>query len=300
MPIYRPALWQPSYGQGYASRKADAANPGLWDGLEFNWHGPLGPTGLAAFDVSGKGSGGTLTNMAPASDWVTTTKGWALDFDGVDEHITTTRLGPAGNQPRTVAGWITSSGTAGRSFVGWGTDVAGEKWAVRLDSGSPRGEHGSGYMRGTATGQDGAWHHGALVFSGGTFANTKLYVDGAEDTIAASAGLTTTINTGTAETIIIGQQVGAAINYWIERMATATVWGRALAAGEIRKSYDDEHAIVRPMQRIGLSAPGVAGPYRALIAETFHTGAAAGEPFAATAVAGEPFHIGPTAGQIDG
>jgi len=68
--IERPALWQPSYGQGYARSQAEAANPGLWTGLIGAWHPPLGPTGLTLFDVSGRGIDGTLTNMAPATDCV--------------------------------------------------------------------------------------------------------------------------------------------------------------------------------------------------------------------------------------
>ncbi len=83
-------------------------------------------------------------------------------------------------------------------------------------------------------------------------------------------------------------------------MAAVGIWNRVLDANEIQQLYQDPHAIVRPVTRTGLSAPGVAGPYRTMIAETFHTGAAAGEPFAAAAAAGESFHTGPTAGQIDG
>jgi len=40
--------------------------------------------GSTAYDKSGKGNDGTLTNMDPGTDWVTDKYGYALDFDGSD------------------------------------------------------------------------------------------------------------------------------------------------------------------------------------------------------------------------
>ena len=55
------------------------------------WCPMLATTGLRLYDRSGKGNRGTLTNMAPASDWVTSkvrnTAGRVLDFDGVDDRV---------------------------------------------------------------------------------------------------------------------------------------------------------------------------------------------------------------------
>jgi hypothetical protein len=47
----------------------------------------FGVTGNTLKDVSGNGNDGTLTNMDAASDWVATSKGLALDFDGSGEHV---------------------------------------------------------------------------------------------------------------------------------------------------------------------------------------------------------------------
>jgi hypothetical protein len=58
-----------------------------WDGLVGLWAPALGPTGNALFDLSGRNNHGTLTNMDPATDWVGSPGGWALDFDGSDGHI---------------------------------------------------------------------------------------------------------------------------------------------------------------------------------------------------------------------
>jgi hypothetical protein len=58
-----------------------------WEGLVGLWAPALGPTGNALFDLSGRNNHGTLTNMDPATDWVGSPYGGALDFDGIDDHI---------------------------------------------------------------------------------------------------------------------------------------------------------------------------------------------------------------------
>lgn len=58
-----------------------------WDGLVGLWVPALGPTGNALFDLSGRNNHGALTNMDPATDWVGSEYGAALDFDGGDDYI---------------------------------------------------------------------------------------------------------------------------------------------------------------------------------------------------------------------
>lgn len=78
---------EPSYKAGYAKNADESENPHLWKGLVGAWMPSLGVTGDTLRDVSGNGNDGTLTNMDAASDWVATSKGWALDFDGSGEHV---------------------------------------------------------------------------------------------------------------------------------------------------------------------------------------------------------------------
>ena len=60
--------------------------PHLWHGLVGWWPMQEGG-GARAFDASGHGNDGTLTNMDPATDWVVTEKGRALDFDGNNDYV---------------------------------------------------------------------------------------------------------------------------------------------------------------------------------------------------------------------
>jgi hypothetical protein len=78
---------EPSYKAGYAKNAVESENPHLWKGLVGAWMPSLGVTGDTLRDVSGNGNDGTLTNMDTATDWVTSEKGLALDFDGSNDQI---------------------------------------------------------------------------------------------------------------------------------------------------------------------------------------------------------------------
>ena len=80
------SLIKPSFSTGYARNASESANPNLWKGLVGAWMPSFGVTGEKLRDVSGNGNDGTLTNMDAASDWVGTSKGLALDFDGSNDY----------------------------------------------------------------------------------------------------------------------------------------------------------------------------------------------------------------------
>ena len=81
------SLLIPSCKSGFARNAAESEYPNLWDGLVGLWAPFLGPTGLTLFDWGGRKNHGMLTNMDPATDWVATEKGWALDVLGATQRI---------------------------------------------------------------------------------------------------------------------------------------------------------------------------------------------------------------------
>ena len=89
--------------------------PHLWRGLAGAWPMQEGG-GVKAFDVSGYGNHGTLTNMDPATDWVVTEKGRALDFDGSNDGVLTSYLLP-NNPCGTFAIWMKSADTTRSSYL---------------------------------------------------------------------------------------------------------------------------------------------------------------------------------------
>jgi len=91
MPLISPAKSsQPSLSAGYAKSASESANPNLWNGLIGAWMPSLGVTGDTLRDVSGNRNHGTIDNIDPATDWVTSEKGLALYFDGVNNRVTST------------------------------------------------------------------------------------------------------------------------------------------------------------------------------------------------------------------
>lgn len=84
------SLITPSYAQGFARSKGEAANPGLWDGLMWAGIPMLGPSGATLYDISGNHQDGVLTNMEIDADWIDDTElGTALNFDGPNEYVDT-------------------------------------------------------------------------------------------------------------------------------------------------------------------------------------------------------------------
>ena len=76
-----------SYANGFAPRDGQPRHPGLWRGCVGAWAPCLGPTGLTLREWSGRGNHGTLTNMAAASDWITSGGRYGIDCDGSDDEV---------------------------------------------------------------------------------------------------------------------------------------------------------------------------------------------------------------------
>lgn len=94
--------WQSGYASPGSTYWSRAAYPELWRGCVGAWCPSLGPTGGTLFDHSGYRNHGTLTNMDPGTDWVVSGRGgYALDFDGVNDHIA------AGNAPIDISNVLT-------------------------------------------------------------------------------------------------------------------------------------------------------------------------------------------------
>jgi len=74
---------RPSFKQGFARSAGESAAPNLWKGLRAAWVPALGPTGGTLFDVSGNKNSGVLTDMDPATDWITENDNHVLDMDGL-------------------------------------------------------------------------------------------------------------------------------------------------------------------------------------------------------------------------
>lgn len=77
-------------------------------------------SGTTAYDATGSYNG-TLTNMAPASDWVAGKFGNALDFDGSNDYVQTT-ASIKSQSNYTVAAWVKLRDVANPQIILWQGD----------------------------------------------------------------------------------------------------------------------------------------------------------------------------------
>jgi hypothetical protein len=126
----------PSYKAGYAKSASESAHPNLWDGLVGAWMPSLGVTGDTLRDVSGNGNHGTLTNMDAATDWVATSKGLALDFDGVNDYVESQdSIDAMGSSPRTLSSSFEIRSTANQTIAGFGNPSASQWFYILIFQG---------------------------------------------------------------------------------------------------------------------------------------------------------------------
>ncbi len=242
---HRPHI--PSYSQGFASHAGESENPGLWRGLAGLWMPSLGPTGVTLRDWSGYGNHGTLTNMDPATDWVATEKGWALNFagPGQNEYVAATTsdvLAPTSGV--TCSAWVRLE-TAGDPYGGiihgpHDGDSSSYIMGVHNDR-KPYFTFREGASWNTiyadAAVTLGEWFHVAGTWDG---AGDVIYINGA---LQADTDTGTSINYGAQnQPLTLGKYTTGESDGDI---ISAAVWDRALTPNEIQQLYIDPHALVR-------------------------------------------------------
>lgn len=253
---------EPSWKGGFARSIGESAFPSLRKGLVGAWIPSLGPTGLTLKDVSGFGNDGVLTNMA-TDDWVVGEKGYALDYDGVDEYVD---LGTSWDKLNGVGAlsfsvWIKSSVASFSGFDGIiGIGDSGDRplWLYGKSTTSSIIWH-SGT---TTTQQDININAGVVVqnvwtcFSG-TWdgVNGTLYQDGQVIGVDTSNG--NVLKTLTNEPRRIGDIGGIAT--FDGEIGSLLIWNRWLSPNEIQKLYIDPMAPFRRRQVFGYVSGATAG-----------------------------------------
>jgi len=236
----------------------------LWDGLVGWW--PLQEGGgSTAFDVSGYGRDGTLTNMDPATDWVVGEKGKALDFDGTNDLVQTT-FSPEGiieedgatgcYQNHTVCGWFRwASGTAEILWT-W-NPVGGSAGGIMvvatgftIYSGNDVAALGILTFGWTP---DTEWHHFAYRKTIRGVAS-ELYLDGTPLSVVADSG---SPNPNPAN-FIIGGRVQAT-TCWTGDLSLFSVYNRVITSSEIAQLYADPWGMGRVRPRVFKAAAAPVG-----------------------------------------
>lgn len=228
---------------------AAAGVPGTTDGLVGHWK--LDESAPAATAVDSVGSNdGTLTNMAPASDWVAGKIGNALDFDGGNDYVDVGSPAALDDLPQlSVSAWINADSTASDGAVatknspGWvfwvGSGGYLEFWA-NFSSGSANRWTGVGLITSGA-----GWQHVVVTYDGtsnGT--GIKFYVDGSETSYNGSTNGTNPRSSDAADNLRIGsQQSGSRFDGQIDDVR---IYDRVLSSAEISEIYNNQ--IPSPLQ----------------------------------------------------
>jgi len=264
------AIWtpqhRPSWKQGFARGPAEARYPGLWKGLVGAWFPSLGPTGLTLRDISGRGNHGTLTSMDPATDWVVTEKGYALDFDGTNDYVNlgVPKVLTAGVATLSCFCWFRTANLAADQRTIWASPtVANNTFGIWMDT----DEGADGWACGvwdsadastiigttTASAIANQFQHVGFTSQQGKVNGQILYVDGSP---VAQANARASLQV--AQVLMLAR-VSNSPNYGAIQVLSADIWDRVLSPNEIQLLYEEPDALVMQRQRVYPAAVAAVG-----------------------------------------
>lgn len=215
------------------------ANTGLLGYWDFN----VGKGGGTAYDRSGNGNNGTLTNMDTAGDWVSGQIGQALDFDGSDDYVSVTAYDTS---RVSVSGWVKATGVGEGDFpriinmagyivtFSFTTNFGHNLNAVAFNS--VRSTTNGIWDSPTSSISQNVWYHVVVTYDSSSTSNApRIYINGvlrAVTTVAAPVG-TQTSNAGTA---YIGN-TSATDRSWQGQIDELRYYNRVLSAEEVARLY---------------------------------------------------------------
>jgi hypothetical protein len=242
----------PSYKSGYAKSASESANPNLWNGLVGAWMPSLGVTGDTLRDVSGNGNHGTLTNMDSATDWVATSKGLALDFDGVNDYVRCSRkINTSIEEHLTIAMWCRFDKMTSTQAIVSTYSNTGQQFEVGRQSGKFSWLQDGNSVDAVSTNSFSVGDHFAAITRTGTTNNWQItfFID---DQPADQH--TTSVNPaqdGGGYDFTFGRAGSFGGFYFDGIIYSSFVYNRALSPNEIKQLYVDSLAPFRKKTTIG-------------------------------------------------
>ncbi len=256
----------PSWKSGFARSAGESANPGLWTRIAGAWFSGFGPTGTVLKDISGFNNDGTLQGMDAATDWVVGEKGYALEFDGVNDNISTpssSRYDADGHLTIVTTVKLNAGSTDdfARLVERSEDDTDGISIAIRqaatpfLDVRITSGTTEYWVLtEGASNAQltDGEWDTVAVVFDGSA---TLIYLNGIQVSTATQGG--GSILSGTDLRFCDASDNSA--RQFAGQMSNVLIYKRALTPNEIQQLYIDSLAPFRRKRIVGFSTQEAVG-----------------------------------------
>jgi hypothetical protein len=218
----------------------------------------FGVTGETLRDVSGNGNHGTLTNMDAASDWVATSKGLALDFDGnihrisIDSSFFNQKIVDS----LSLVCFARCTNMNRYQVIGGGQDTTSIRYTASFNAGAYTGRFGFD-LETVSTGQarlasevyaSNEWHHLVGTYDG---SSTKLYVDGKlEDSSSSYSG-----NVQNFNEVRFGDDIVFSGRAFGGNLCNFVIYNRAISTQEIKQLYVDSLAPFRTKKRTVVRVP---------------------------------------------
>jgi hypothetical protein len=172
--------------------------------------------------------------------------GQAVNLDGLDYVEITGYKGILGSSAVTVTAWIRTSSTgttdtgldSTNAIVGWGPNVAGQRFGFRVDAGRLRAEHHGGNIQGDTLVSDGGWHHVAVTVQENatiSYPDVILYLDGTDDT-RPTIDTDPVFDLTAAEDVRIGSRPAGNDRFFMGQIDDVRIYDRALSPEEIAGS----------------------------------------------------------------
>jgi hypothetical protein len=172
--------------------------------------------------------------------------GQAVNLDGLDYVEITGYKGILGSSAVTVTAWIRTSSTgttdtgldSTNAIVGWGPNVAGQRFGFRVDAGRLRAEHHGGNIQGDTLVSDGGWHHVAVTIQENatiSYPDVILYLDGTDDT-RPTIDTDPVFDLTAAEDVRIGSRPAGNDRFFMGQIDDVRIYDRALSPEEIAGS----------------------------------------------------------------
>lgn len=265
---------RPSFKQGFARSGGEALHPECFRGLVGAWAPSLsGPTGTTMFDVSSRRNHGTLTNMAPATDWTISSNarlpGYALDFDGADDYVAVGN-GNSLNDLMTVTyvAWIFpySEGENNTGMVFFRRPSSGF-WMTSTNTITFNIQYSGTDVGRQVTNNSitlNQWNYVAATWDGSiNSTGIKIYINGSEQGYQSSSNATGTYTSDASITKKIGNNNPLTFTF-DGQIGNILIYKRSLTPAEIKFLYENPIAPFQMRPRL-YKAPAIVSTRRVII-----------------------------------
>lgn len=169
---------------------------------------------------------GTLTGMDPATDWIGSGQGMALDFDGTNDYVAT-GLSLASRPAFTLSGWVARR--ASNSLVYLSGDGGNQVQIGFFSDGNVYVSIDGANFFSTASNST-SLIHVVLTYDGAGATKLRFYINGVQVTLSGDTALTTTH--ASAGNLDIGRRNTGSL-FTDGRITRVGVWDRKLETAEI-------------------------------------------------------------------